>query len=126
MTQDVLSTLTREQREAVRVLIARAWYDGNDDVDEPAGGVTAYRPAVHYARLALPDPPKRTVTRPRVEVFDEVKWRVVDGRQECWKGYAEAWRHGEYGPALATHDDAARWLDLWDNPTETVEVDDDA
>ena len=123
MTQDVLATLTRAQREAVRVLIARAWMNGDASVYEPTAVVALYRPAVAYALAALPEPAPRTVTRPRVEVFGGDQWRIVNGTPQWLSG--SAWTPSSSGPCLKTRADAALWLALWDTPTETVEVPDD-
>jgi hypothetical protein len=130
MTQDVLATLTRAQREAVREVVARAWQDGESGFLKPTTeSAPPYRAPVDYARLALPEPAPRTVTRPRVEVFHDEAYRIVDGTQ-WWRDPEgsddDEWLRCTVGPTLKNRDDAARWLALWDNPTETVEVDDDA
>jgi hypothetical protein len=121
MTQDVLATLTRAQREAVREMVARAWIDGDSDERAPSGYIPSPTGLGHeYARLALPEP---KVTRPRVERFGREEYCILEGEMR-WRRLGEHdWRPAFSGPSLLTRGCAARWLALWDNPTEEVPVD---
>ncbi|MFO0269156.1 MAG: hypothetical protein ACK53T_04685 [Planctomycetota bacterium] len=55
---EILNTLTRAQREAVRVIVARAWRDGMEPTDVSPSDWTpnANGVAMRYAARALPDP----------------------------------------------------------------------
>lgn len=52
----------------------------------------------------------------RTEMFDGELWRINNGVQEFLGG--DGWRTNEHGPILNGKEDALRWLDLWNNPTE--------
>ena len=90
-----------------------AYAAGLDDSDF---GRTRYE--FQNVNTRYPAYPPKMVTRPRVEAFGAHEWRICDGQQQvCSLG---SWVYLSSGPVLRGKADAERWLNLWNNPTETV------
>ena len=104
---DTVSVTEREARRRERA----AYSAGRDDSDD---GVVRNG----YVDRRYPAYPPKMVTRPRVEVFADSEWRVCDGQQQVRS--IDLWVYLSAGPALRNKADAERWLNLWNNPTETV------
>ena len=102
----------RKARERERL----AYQAGHDDSDY---GRTRYE--FNTVDTRYPAYPPKMVTRPRVEVFGIARWKIENDRQYFnLPGDTYGWQYSESGPMLSTRADAERWLNLWNNPTETV------